>query len=162
MYVRRSSPPRPSPFARRSGTVLVETAIVSSVFGLFMAGIMEFGHAYMVQGTLNAAVQRAARHGSVDGVTTAEVRTMVNGILNSAFKSARATVLVKDASVFEQANVNPANVNYNSLPDLNLESTTRYKMFVVRATVPYSSVALLPPFWAKTVTLKAQSVMRHE
>lgn len=127
-----------------------------------MAGIMEFGHAYMVQGALNAAVQRSARHGSVDGVTTAEVREMATGILNSAFKSARATIMVKDASVFEQGNVDPATVNYANLPDLELETTTKYKLFVVRATVPYSSVALLPPFWAKTVTLKAQAVMRHE
>lgn len=147
---------------RRSGAVLVENAIVCSVFGVFLAGIMELGHAYMVINTMNAAAKRAARYGSTDGVSTTEVKTMANKIMNAAFKSSKATVLVKDGSPFDGATLNPKTINYNNLTNLELSSASKQQMFIVRITVPYDNVALLPPFWVKNVTLKAQAVMRHE
>ncbi|SFJ31294.1 TadE/TadG family type IV pilus assembly protein [Planctomicrobium piriforme] len=147
---------------RRSGAVLVENAVVSSVFGLFMAGIMEFGHAYMVQGAMNAAANRAARYGAVDGVTSAQTTTFAKTLLGAAFKSANATVTVKDASVFDTTTVAPGTINYDTLPNLELSTADKHQLYVVRVTVPYNSVALLPPFWVKNLTLKSQAVMRHE
>ncbi len=147
---------------RRSGAVLVENAVVASVFGLFMAGIMEFGSAYMVQGAMNAAAQRAARYGSVEGVTNAEVEALARRVINSAFRSAKATVMIKNAGIFDEQNVRPADINYANLPNIQLKDAETNQLFVIRITVPYNSVALLPPFWIKNVTLKAQCVMRHE
>ncbi len=142
--------------------MLVENAIVASAFGLFLAGIMEFGHAYMVLGAMNAAARRGARYGAVSGVSSANVKTQVNTVLNSAFKSSKATVTVKNASTFDTSTVNPKTLNYDSLPDLELTSASAHQMYIVRITVPYSNVALLPPFWIKNITLKSMAVMRHE
>jgi len=162
MFVRRSNSKSMTSRDRRSGVVLVENAIMASVFGLFLTGIMEFGHTYMVQGAMNAAVQRAARYGAVDGVSSQEVRALANQVLSSAFKSAKATVTVKNAGVFDTSGVDARTINYANLPDLELLTAPTHQMYIVRITVPYNSVALLPPFWVKNVTLKAQSVMRHE
>lgn len=155
----RQSPQQPP---ARTGAVLVENAIVCSIFGVFLAGIMEFGHAYMVLNTMNAAAKRAARYGSTDGVTTAQVKTMVNNIMNSAFKASQAKVLVKDASLFDSTSVSPKSINYDGLSDIELATAKRQQMYVVRVSVPYNNVALLPPFWVKNTTLKVQAVMRHE
>ena len=146
----------------RGGAVLVENAIVCSIFGLFLAGIMELGHAYMVVNTMNAAAKRAARYGSTDGITSAQATTMANNIMNAAFKSSRATVIIKDGSTFDSTSMNPKNINYDSLSNLELSTAKKQQMFIVRITVPYNNVALLPPFWVKNATLKAQAVMRHE
>ena len=146
----------------RSGAVLVENAIVCSIFGLFLAGIMELGHAYMVINTMNAAAKRAARYGSTDGITSTQVKTMANNIMNAAFKSSRATVIIKDGSTFDTTTVNPKNINYDTLTNLELSTAKKQQMFIVRITVPYNNVALLPPFWVKNATLKAQAVTRHE
>jgi Flp pilus assembly protein TadG len=162
MFVRVRSPQASRTQQSRCGAVLVENALVASIFGVFLAGIMEFGHAYMVQGALNAAVKRGARYGSVDLVSTSDVKSKVNGVLNAAFKSAKATVIVKDASTLDSTTTNPKTIDYNALPDIELNGAKTQQLFVVRASVPYNSVALLPPFWIKNLTLKAQAVMRHE
>jgi len=162
MQLKRCQNRQAKPAASRLGAVLVENAVVASVFGLFMAGIMEFGHAYMVQGVMNAAASRAARFGAVDGATTAQTKDLALQVLSSAFRSANATVTVKDASIFDEASVSPGRINYDTLPNLELKTAPKQRLYVVRVTVPYNSVALLPPFWIKNMTLKAQSVMRHE
>lgn len=150
------------PSGDRSGAVLVETAIVASVFGLFMTAIMEFGHIYMVQGAMNAAAQRAARYGSVDGVSSQQVRDLARKTLASAFRSANATISIKNADTFDTAGVAANEIDYGSLPNLELLDAETHQLFIVRVTVPYNNVALLPPFWVKNLTLKAHSVMRHE
>lgn len=162
MFVRTRRPKNsPAPRERR-GAVLVEVALVSSVFGLFLAGIMEFGHAYMVIGAMDAAARRGARYGAVDGVTNTDVNTLVNTVLNAAFKASKATVVIKDGSIFDTSNVNPKTIDYSKLPDLDLSQATTHQLYIVRITVPYNNVALLPPFWVKNLTLHAQAVMRHE
>jgi Flp pilus assembly protein TadG len=148
--------------SQRSGAVLVENAIVCSIFGVFLAGIMELGHAYMVINTMNAAVKRAARYGSTDGISTAQTKEFVNRIIGSAFAPSKATIMIKDGSTFDSGNMSASNINYDALPDLELLQAKKQQMFIVRATVPYNSVALLPPFWIKNATLKAQAVTRHE
>lgn len=146
----------------RSGAVIVETALVTPVFALFLVGIMEFGHAYLVVGSLNAAAKAGARLGAVGGSTTQNVKNEVNRILGSAFKKNTAIISVKDASVFDTANVNASSINYSSLPNVEVSGLAAGKLFIVRVEVPYNQVALLPPFYAKNLTLRSQSVMRHE
>lgn len=145
----------------RSGATIVEMAVVVPVFAVFLAAIMEFGHAFLVVGTLNAAAKQAARYGAVDGITTAEVTARVNDVLNSAFDASQTTIYVKDASVFD-ASSPPSSVDYTLLPNIELSEAARRQLYVVRVEVDYNDVALMPPFWAKDLTLYGQSVMRHE
>ena len=146
---------------RRIGATLVEMAVVVPVFAVFLAGLMEFGHAFLVVGTLNAAAKQAARYGSVEGITTDQVEDRVNDVVGSAFDAAEATVYVKDASVFDGASP-PATINYQTLPNIELSNAERRQLYVVRVEVDYNDVALMPPFWAKDLKLYGQSVMRHE
>lgn len=146
----------------RLGATLVETAVVMPVFAVFIAGIMEFGHAYLVINTLNAAAKRAARYGAVEGISTSDVETKVTSILRAAMATDNATVYVKDASVFDTSGVEPGQVSYSSLPDIELLDAEERQLYVVRVEVDYDDVALMPPFWAKDIRLSAQSVMRHE
>jgi len=153
---------QPNNKEHRSGVVLVEFALVVSVFAIFMAGIVEFGHAYMVLGTLNMAAKRGARMGAVEESTNDAVTTRATQILSKSINVARAEILVKDASVFDDPTVDPATITYDSLPDINLEEAEARQLFLVRVNVPYEDVALIPPFWAKNLTLTGMSVMRHE
>ena len=141
---------------------MVENALVISVFLVFLFGIIEFGHVYLVINTLNAAAKRAARHGAVEDVTTQEVVARVNEILAQSIDPDQATVLVKDASVFDSPGVDAGSVVYEDLPNIELADASARQLYVVRITVPYSSVSLIPPFWAKDAVLRGQSVMRHE
>ncbi len=146
----------------RSGATIVETAIVFPVFLMFLFAIIEFGHAFMCTATLTAAAKDGARYGSVDGVTTQQVVDRVRSRINGAFKSSLATVIVKDASTFENASTNPANVTIANLPNIELITAESRRLFIVRVSVPYNQVAIMPPFWAKNLTLRGDSVMRHE
>lgn len=149
------------PQTDRRGTYLVEFSVVIPVFTVFMLGIMEFGHAYMVINTITAAAKTGARLGGVDGVTTLQVRDRVQRITDAAFPAARSTVYVKDASVFDTGTV-PSNLNYAALPDIELDTAESLQLFLVRVEVPYNDVSLLPPLWVRNITLVGQSVMRHE
>lgn len=146
---------------QRRGTTIVETAVVAPVFAVFLAAIMEFGHAFLVVGTLNAAAKQAARHGAVEGITSADVINKANGILGAALDTTKTTVLVKDASVFDSPTL-PETIDYDELPNIELNTADRRQLYVVRISVAYNDVALMPPFWAKDLELVGQSVMRHE
>lgn len=146
---------------QRRGATIVEMAVVTPVFALFLAALMEFGHAFLVVGTLNSTAKQAARFGAVDGVNTAAVTTRVNEMVGAAFNSTKATVYVKDASVFDSATP-PSTINYKTLPNIELSTAARRQLYVVRVEVNYNDVALMPPFWAKDLKLYGQSVMRHE
>ncbi len=132
------------------------------VFLLFLVALMEFGHIYLVIASLQSAAKIGARIGAVDNNHTTDVEDAVNRVLGSAFDRTTTTVLVKDASIFDQPGVQPETINYSSLPDVEVDSLESGQLFVVRVTVPYDDVALLPPFWAKGIVLSSQSVMRRE
>jgi Flp pilus assembly protein TadG len=146
----------------RKGTTIVEVAVVLPVFLLFIWALVEFGHAFMVVNMLNAAAKRAAREGIADDVTTAEVVARVREIVGTAIDTQQLTVHVKDASVFDQANPNVSQINYSTLPAIELDDAEPRQLFVVYVEVPYTAVAIMPPKWVTGVTLKGQSVQRHE
>ncbi len=148
--------------SQRAGAVLVETALVVSVFAIVMAGVIEFGHVYLVVGTISAAARAGARAGAVEGVSTAEVRAETERLLGASFHKSLATIQVKDASVFDQPGVDAKSIDYSSLPDVEVKELKTGQLFLVRVEVPYEAVALMPPFWAQGITLRSQSVMRHE
>lgn len=145
----------------RSGATIVEMAVVVPVFAVFLAAIMEFGHAFLVVGTLNAAAKQAARYGAVDGISTTEVQARVNQVLSAAFDASQTAVYVKNAGVFDGGG-ELDDIDYTELPDIELLNAERRQLYVVRVEVDYNDVALMPPFWAKDLKLYGQSVMRHE
>jgi hypothetical protein len=146
----------------RNGAALVETAVCLPVFFMFLFAVFEFGYAHMVINTLNNACRKAARYGVAEQITTADVIARVEELLNASIDATHATVYVKDASVFDSANVDPGSISYSGLPAIELSQAEPRQLFVVRVEVPYEDVAILPPFWVTNVTLKGQSVMRHE
>jgi Flp pilus assembly protein TadG len=146
----------------REGAALVETAVVFPVFLMFLFAVIEFGHAFMCTATLTAAAKDGARFGSLDGVTSQQVIDRVKARVNGAFKSSKATVIVKDAGTYESTGTNPATVVVANLPNIELNDADSRHLFIVRITVPYDQVAIMPPFWAKGLTLHGDSVMRHE
>lgn len=148
--------------SRRRGTSAVEVALTLPVFIMFLAAMMEFGHAMFVSHMLKAAAKSGARYGSTDGVTTAQVQAKVQQIIASSMKASAVTVLIRDASVFDTANVTPSTINYANLPNVELSNIDQGHLYIVQVSVPYSQVALIPPYWVKNYTVTGQSVLRHE
>ncbi len=157
------SPSRPASrkTARRAATV-VEMAVVLPVFAVFLAGLMEVNHAFLVTTTLRSAAEQGARSGVADGVTSAEVTARVQEILAPVIDVSAVTVSVKDGSVFDEADTDPNTVNYGALPDLQTATAEARQLYIVRVECDYSTVSLLPPFFLGGVTLVEQSVCRHE
>ncbi len=147
---------------KRSGTSAVEVALTLPIFVMFLAALMEFSHVFFVSHMLKAAAKAGARYGSSPGVTTAQCQAKVQQIVNSSIKVSKATVNIKDASVFDTSTVNPSSINYATLPAVELSTAEQGRLFVVRVSVPYDQVALLPPYWVKGRTVTGQSVLRHE
>ena len=148
----------------RSGSALVETAVVLPVFFTFLFGFIEFGHCYMTIHSLNSAARRAARMGVGEDVTSAEVIALAHEILDSAIDADHAGVVisVKDASSFDAQDVDAADIDYDSLPDAELSELEPRQLFLVRIEVPYSEIGILGPRWVQSLDLYGQSVMRKE
>ena len=150
--------------ADRGGTTIVETAVVLPIFFTMIMGVIEFGHCFMTIHTMNSAARRAARAGVPETATTAEISSLAHDILDSAIDAdhANVNILVKDASVFDQAGFDASNLDYSALPDVNVEDLTSGQLFVVRIQVPYSEIGILGPRWIGSLNLYGQSVMRKE
>ncbi len=145
----------------RRGTTAVEVAVTLPVFCVILVGLMECSHAMLIVHSLETSARQSARYGAVDGISTAQVTTRAKAIMAKATRVV-PSVLVKDGSVFDTANFNPETINYAALPNKELSSADNDQMFIVRLSVSYNEVALLPPFWIKNITLTGQAVMRHE
>ncbi len=144
------------------GVVTVEVALIMPVFVLFLFAIMEFGHFCLVSHTLNAAARRGAHLGSFEGVTNTEVENKVKQIVGSVIDSTEATVIVRSASAFDDAGFSAASINYASLPAIDLSTAEMGDCFIVRVTVPYDNVSLLPTFFVQGKTIVGQAATRHE
>lgn len=159
---------------RRSGATLVELAFVTPVFLVFVYAIFEFGYAYMVSNIIQEATQEGAKLGRCEEVTTAQVREKVKRLLDTVFDSDLATVMVKNASEFDTPGADVSQINYSSLPDIELANAEKAQLFLVRVEVPYKDVRLLSSFFVDPVkaaeaaakedslVLSGHSVRRHE
>ncbi|GIX03452.1 MAG: hypothetical protein KatS3mg113_0458 [Planctomycetaceae bacterium] len=146
----------------RHGVLTVEVALIMPVFVLFLAALLEFGHYFWVKHMLTAAARAGARLGSYEGVNNVDVVNRVLQVASVAVDPSVALVIIRNGSVFDTASVNPGSINYETLPALDLSQATSATCFVVQVSVPYDSVALLPPFWIKNKTVYGRAVMRHE
>jgi Flp pilus assembly protein TadG len=147
---------------------VVETALVLPVFLVFVLGMIELGHAVMVKNELRASCRQAARMGSTENHSTAEVRQRVLDVLGTACDVAAVQVIVKDASVFDGDNPpSTSSSSLESLTNMELSEATPRQLFLVRAKVHYNDIAIVPniPYlgnFLDEVTLEGQSFMRHE
>ena len=147
----------------RRGTAAVETAVVLPVYLLLLFGVIEFGHAQLVTNLLNSAVRNGARIGSTEGTSTANVTARVNQTVGAVVPTSKITVYVKDASSFDSSlapTVTDSAVE--ALPNLEVSSAEPRQLFLVRATVKYNDICLVPMPFLKNLTMDAQAFMRHE
>ena len=137
---------------RRSGAVIVETAVMLPILLSVTFGVVEFGRAFMVSNLITNAAREGARLGIIQGVTTAEVKTAVADQVNSTVGASIPTSNVV-------GDITPYGVN----PDPNDEcANCRARDLVeVEVTVPYNDVGYFFRFLAN-VDLKGQAAMRHE
>jgi Flp pilus assembly protein TadG len=136
---------------------------VLPVFFFLVFAIIEFGHAQMVIHVMQSACRNGARIGSTEGATTSEVTEHVNRIMASAFKTATASTFVLDASQFDSSSTPPTTgAAMKALPAMELLNAKPRQMFVVRATIPYNDIALVPMPFMSGVVLDGQAIMRHE
>lgn len=149
--------------ALRRGTTAVEVAVILPVLFIFVFGLIEFGRLQLVSNLMNAACRNAARYGSTEGITTAQAQARVEQILGTAMDPADVTVLVKDASVFDDGGSLPSSASeYDAMPDLTLDTAEPRQLFLIRASVSYDDVAFVPFSILNGVTLSGQAFMRHE
>ncbi len=147
----------------RQGTTLVETAVVLPVFLFMVFAIIEFGHAQMVNNILNSTCRNAARTGSVEGTSTAQVLTQVDDALALVISTGSLSIDVKDASVYDSGSAPPTTGSgLSALPNIELSDAEPRQMFMVRATVPYNDIAIMSMPFMEGVVLTGQSFMRHE
>jgi Flp pilus assembly protein TadG len=152
----------------RRGTTIVETALVLPVFLLFVLGLIELGHAMMVSNVLRSACRQAARIGSTEGNSTADVQAKTLEVLGSAVDPSLVTVYVKDASSFDSSSSpDTSGSALESMPNLELTNAEPRQLFMVRAKVRYEDIAIVPniPFlgpFLDNVVVKGQAFMRHE
>lgn len=145
------------------GTTLVELAMVLPVFFTFVFGIVEFGRLQLVSNMLKTACRTGARLGSTEEVTTAEAKARVEEILAAVFDTEDLTVTVKNADVFDTAGPYPDSAaDYNALSNIELNDAEPRQLFLVRASVAYNDIALIPFSVLHGVELSAQAFMRHE
>ena len=147
----------------RLGTTTVETAVVLPVFLTLVFGIFEFGHAQLVNNVLNSACRNAARIGAVEGTTTAMVRDKVEQVMGTVVPEGSLDVFIKNASIFDGSN--PSNISgsdLEELSDIDLANAEPRTLFVVRARVRYSDIAIVPMPFLKDVVIDAQAFMRRE
>jgi hypothetical protein len=153
---------------KRRGTTVVETALVLPVFLLFVLGLIELGHAQLVKHVLRGACRQAARIGTTEGKTTAQVRERALAIMESIVDEDQVEVFVKDASVFDSSGSPPTSgTDLESLSDIELSDAAPRQLFMVRARVDYADVAIVPniPYlgsFLDGVVLEGQAFMRHE
>jgi Flp pilus assembly protein TadG len=152
---------RPAVRGRR-GTTIVEMAVIIPVFAIFVAALFEFGHVFLVVQTLNAAAKQGARYGAVEGITSDDVAERINQIVGAAFDPAEVTVYIKDASVYDDGVTDPSTIDVTELPDIELTNAQWRQLYVVKVELHYDEIAITKPFWAESLVLTGQSVMRHE
>ena len=147
----------------RAGTTIVETALVLPVFLIFLFGLIEFGHAHMVNNVLRSACRSAARLGSTQGQTSATAKAHVRNVLSAAIDVNAVNVYVKNAQELDDGgDVPETGQGFEDMPDIELGSAEPRQLFMIRARVNYNDIALVPMPFLKNLTLEGQAFMRHE
>ena len=117
----------------------------------------------MVDRLLKSACRTAARYGSTQGVSSAQVAARVQQILSTAIDASTVSVMVKDASVYDGVGDLPDEYDdWVELADIELSEAAPRQMFIVRATLNYGNVALLDTPPLNRTILAGHAMTRHE
>jgi hypothetical protein len=117
---------------------------------------------------MRSACRQAARLGSTEGQSTADVEARVEQILSGAVDPNNVEIFVKNAGSYDQGGIPSGGEGIEALPDIELSAAESRQLFLVRAKVNYQDVAILPidiPYlgqFLKNITLEGQAFMRHE
>ena len=148
---------------KRCGTTAVEVALTLPVFFIFVFGTFEYGRVQLVSNLLQTACRTGARYGATEGVSSSEALARVSQILAAAIDTSALSSVAKDAAVFDTPGPYPDNPSeFAALPDLELSVAEPRQLFLVRATVDYNDVAIIPMPALDGLTLTGQAFMRHE
>ena len=148
---------------RRIGAAAVEFAVVLPVFLTFVFGVIEVSRIRLTSNLLKTACRTAARYGAAEGVSSAQACERVRAILSTALNAQAVSVVVKDASVYDTGGELPDNPeDYDALPNIELDQAQPRQLFLIRATVGYNRVALIPFACLSGVSFTGQAFMRHE
>ena len=148
---------------KRRGTTAVEVALTLPVFFAFVFGVVEFGRVQLVSSLLQTACRAGARYGATEGVTSSEALARVSQMLSAAMDPGDLSMMVKDASVYDTPGPYPANPGeFWALPDIDLDTAEPRQLFLIRASVDYNDIAIVPMPILEGLTLTGQSIMRHE
>jgi len=149
--------------AQRRGTSAVEAAFVLPILFFFVLAIIEFGHAQMVANLMQSACRSGARLGSTEGTTTAQVTQRVHQTLGSAVSTDSLNVFVNDASSMDTPDSDGSDASeIEAMPGVEVANAEPRQLIVVRATIPYNDIALVPMPFMNGVVLGGQSFIRHE
>jgi len=162
-----STPPRRDVSRRsarkRRGTAAVEFALALPVLLAFVFGLVECSRIRMTRNLLGAACRLAARHGSAEGVTSQDVRERAAQVLATGMNPADVEVLIKNAAVYDETGAMPeTGAELALLPELELAGAESRQMFLVRVSVAYNDIALIPLPVLQGAVLTGQAFMRHE
>lgn len=128
-------------------------ALVTPVFIMLVAGILEFGRAMMVMNLVTNAAREGARMAVIDGTTNSEVTTAISTFLSQAIGESAASATTTITVAAASGNPDPQNEVGNA--------TTR-DLITVKVQIPFNSVALIPGNYLAGTNLKGVSCMRHE
>jgi Flp pilus assembly protein TadG len=136
----------------RSGSAIVETALVLPIFFMVILGIAEFGRAFMTVNLLTNAAREGARLAIMDGVNNQEVTQAI-------IQHVESTVGVSLSADNVQITVTP----YPGNPDpYNEVGNARTRdLCSVTVHLEYAKVSFLVRY-LEGVTLRGQAAMRHE
>ena len=117
----------------------------------------------MIHNLLDGASRSAGRFGANEGITTAMVEATLIDMLSSSMDTSQVNIIVKDGSSFDNGASLPATEEeYDNLPNINIEQAGHRQLFLVRATVRYNDIAILPVPLVGEIVLSGESLTRHE
>lgn len=135
---------RPQPASRRlarTGTAVVEMAVVLPVFIALVFGMVEAARLGMAAQVLNTAAREGCRVAVLNQMTQADVQTRVNSVLSG--------------SGISVGTVTPTPANWTTAPNGTA--------ITVSLSVPYNQISWLPtPVFLNGATVSASATMSSE
>jgi Flp pilus assembly protein TadG len=133
----------------RKGASAVEFAVISPLFFLLLAGILEFGQAFRIQHALSSAARQGARAAVIQGATASLVSTKVRDHCTRVLGNGAAEVTVT--------------LLLNGQVTTDLSQAQGQDMIEVKVSLPFSKVGI--GFYANTfvqTTLSSSCTFERE
>lgn len=147
----------------KRGATAVEVAFIMPIFLVFIFVLVEYGHMLWVNNMLSAASRNAARFGSTEGATNADVEQYIANFMRGTVDADVLEIQVKNGGVFDTDDEHPSSgQDFDELPDIELNSAESRQLFVVRVSLNFGDAAFLPFPGVEKINLSSQAIMRHE